>query len=167
VIAAAVVVAVAIYAGVAGAVGSRQDPVGWQRMMVTSRASGTPQPGVCRALMNDPKALKAMQALRAEHQKDMRAWWDRYGSDPTSAAAQKALQALRREHRNDMRALLKQFGVTLPEGSPGMMGGGWTPPRGGVSGGCGSGWRSPAPRQSASPSGGTYGPGMMGTGTTL
>jgi len=57
VIAAAVVVAVAIYAGVAGAVGSRQDPVGWQRMMVTSRASGTPQPGVCRALMNDPKAL--------------------------------------------------------------------------------------------------------------
>ena len=40
-------------------------------------------------------ALKAMQALRTEHQADMKAWYDRYGSDRQSAEAQAALQQLR------------------------------------------------------------------------
>jgi hypothetical protein len=120
--------------------------------------------GTCRALMSDPDALKAMQALRGEHRQEMQAWWQKYGGDPSSAAAQKALNELRQGHWNDMQQLFKKFGMTVPRGDsqggygPGMMGGG---------GGC---WRNgaPAPSGTASPGasgGGTsYGPGMMGGG---
>jgi len=115
--------------------------------------------------MNDPKAREAMQALRAEHLRDMRAWNDKYGAGPTSLAARKALRALRQEHWNDMRKLLKQFGITLPDRGPGMMGdSGWTG-RGGGWGGCGGAGR-PAPDRSASP-GASYSPGMMGSGSSL
>jgi hypothetical protein len=82
--------------------------------------------GACGALMRDPAALKDMQALRAEHQADMRAWFRQYGSDPGSTAAQAALSRLRAEHRNDMRALLQKHGAHSggwPRG--GMMGGGY------------------------------------------
>ena len=51
--------------------------------------------GACRTLMSNPKALKAMQDLRVEHQEDMQAWSGVYGADPSSAEAQAALQALR------------------------------------------------------------------------
>ena len=34
--------------------------------------------------MSNPKALDAMQALRAEHQKEMQAWYEQYGSDPSA-----------------------------------------------------------------------------------
>ena len=129
-------------------------------MMTAGDTARTRQGGVCRQLMNDPKALKAMQALRAEHLKDMQAWNDKYGADPTSAAAQKALRELRQEHWNDMRQLLKKYGITLPDRGPGMMGGGWNGRQGGAWGGC-RGSR-PTPAQSASP--GSYGPGMTGSG---
>ena len=94
-----------------------------------------PASGACGALMSNPKAVKAMQALRAEHQKEMQAWIDKYGADPTSAEAQAALKALRDEHWNDMRALFKKFGIKVPAGAGpgGMMRG---------SGGCGGAlWR--------------------------
>ena len=64
--------------------------------------------------MSNPKALRAMQELRVEHQKDMQAWSAQYGADPSSAEAQAALQKLREEHWNDMRALFKKFGVKVP-----------------------------------------------------
>ena len=59
-----------------------------------TRATGTANGrGACAALMSNPQAVKDMQALRIEHQKDMQAWWDTYGSAPNSAAAQAALVA--------------------------------------------------------------------------
>ena len=64
--------------------------------------------------MSNPKAVKAMQELRAEHQKEMQAWTEQYGSDPSSAEAQAALQKLRQEHWNDMRGLFKRFGIKAP-----------------------------------------------------
>ena len=127
--------------------------------------------GACRTLMSNPDALKAMQALRTEHRQDMQAWWQKYGGDPSSAAAQKALKELRQEHWNDMQQLFKKFGIKVPQGGspggygPGMMGG-----AGGSRGAGGGCWRNgaPAPSATASPgasSGGTsYGPGMMGGG---
>ena len=52
----------------------------------TSSATGrATRSGACGALMSNPEALKAMQALRVEHQKEMQAWNAQYGSDPTSS----------------------------------------------------------------------------------
>ena len=106
-----------------------------------TRAGGATQrgtrSGACGALMSNPRALKAMQELRLEHQRDMLAWNAQYGSDPTSAEAQAAVQKLREEHWNDMRTLFKQFGITAPAtvGPGGMMqGAGAT----GCGGACGS-----------------------------
>jgi hypothetical protein len=93
--------------------------------------------GECGALMSNPQALKDMQALRTEHQEDMRAWADQYGSEPSGAEAQAALQKLRKEHRRDMRDLFKKYGVTALQGSSpgsGQRGGGC----GGACGGAGS-----------------------------
>jgi hypothetical protein len=106
----------------------------------------------CGAIMNNPQALKDMQALRAEHQRDMQAWSDQYGADPSSAEAQAALQTLRQEHWNDMRDLFKKYGVALPQGAgPG------SGQRGsGCGGACGGG------RASGSAQGAGYG--MMSTG---
>ncbi len=67
--------------------------------------------GACGRLFTDPAARDAMWELRAEHHAEMRAWWEQYGSDPSSAAAQSALDELRTEHRNDMRSLLEEYGV--------------------------------------------------------
>ena len=109
--------------------------------------------GACATLMTNPQAVKDMQALRAEHQKEMRAWWDKYGSDPNSAAAQAAMQALRTEHWNDMKALFEKYGVAVPANAgPGTCGGGGNGMMGG--GGCGG----------AGGGAGCAGPGSAGTG---
>jgi len=115
--------------------------------------AGKSRGGACATLMNNPQAVKDMQALRAEHQKEMQAWWDRYGNAPNSAGARAALKALRTEHWNDMRELFKKYGITVPSnagpgGGFGMMGGG----NGGCGGGCGG---------TGTPTGAGYG-GMMG-----
>ena len=89
----------------------------------------------CGTLMGNPKALKAMQDLRAEHQRDMQAWSDKYGADPGGAEAQAALQALRQEHWNDMRGLFKKLGIKVPEGAG--PGGGMMRGSGGCGGACG------------------------------
>ena len=86
---------------------------GTTRSTAKGRAGGN---GACGTLMSNPEALKAMQALRADHQKDMRAWYDEYGSDPASVDAQAALQRLREEHRSDMRQLFDKLGVKAPAG---------------------------------------------------
>jgi hypothetical protein len=90
----------------------------------TRRATGN---GACGALMSNPKALEAMQELRAEHQAEMQAWYQQYGSDPSSAAAQAARRQLREEHWNDMQQLFKKYGVKAPAqaGQGGGMMGGW------------------------------------------
>ena len=118
--------------------------------------------GTCADIMRSPAALKAMRALRAEHWKDMQAWRDKYGADPTSAEAQAALQALRRQHWNDMKALLQKYGVKVPSGAgPGgaASGAGCV---GAGGGGCG-GVAGSATGAGAGSSPG-YGPGMMGGG---
>ena len=121
--------------------------------------------GACATLMTNPQAVKDMQALRAEHQKDMQAWWDKYGSDPNSTTAQAAMQALRTEHWNDMKALFEKYGVAVPatagpgtcgNGGNGMMGGGGC-------GGAGGGAGCAGPGSAGANNGG--GNGMMG-GTT-
>ena len=119
----------------------------------TRRAAGN---GACSALMNNPKALKAMQSLRAEHQKDMQAWNEQYGSDPSSAEAQAALQTLREEHWNDMRELFKKLGIKAPAGAG--PGGGMMRGAGGCGGACGGAGASGAGSQGTG-----YGGGMMGT----
>jgi hypothetical protein len=96
--------------------------------------------GACGALMRDPAALKDMQALRSEHQADMKARLAQYGSDPNSPAARAALTKLRAEHMNDMRALLQSHGIKAGTWSRGSMKGGATP--GGMMGGLGSGYGS-------------------------
>ena len=119
---------------------------GATRTQTERRAAGN---GACGVLMNDPEALDAMQALRAEHQNERQAWYELYGSDPSSAGAQTALQELREEHWNDMRGLFEELGIEVPEGAGpgGMMGRG-----GGCGGGCGGAGQ-----------GAGYG-GMMGSG---
>jgi hypothetical protein len=94
-------------------------------------------------LMQDPEAREEMWALRDEHQKEMRAWWDTYGDDPQSAEAQDALTKLREEHRGDMAKLFEKYGLTPPDGF-----------EQGGRGGCGLGGGSGA--------GGCGGPGGVG-----
>jgi hypothetical protein len=80
----------------------------------------------CERLMSDPAAVKAMQPLHAEHVRDMQAWQERFGTDPSSAEAQAALKALRREHLRDMRSALTEQGIKVPAGlvcDPTMMDG--------------------------------------------
>ena len=79
----------------------------------------------CSALLDNPAAASELQALRTEHQADMQAWYAKYGTDRSTAAAQTALTALRAEHQKDMQALLTKYGIdaSLCTGG-GMMGGG-------------------------------------------
>jgi hypothetical protein len=118
---------------------------GATRTSTTRRAAGN---GACSALMSNPKAVEAMQALRVEHQEDMQAWNEQYGSDPSGAEAQAALQSLREEHWNDMRDLLKRLGVKVQAGTG--PGGGMMRGAGGCGGACGGA--------------GAAGPGAQGTG---
>jgi hypothetical protein len=107
--------------------------------------------GACGVLMSNPQALQEMQALRVEHQQEMQAWSDQFGSDPSGAEAQTALQTLRQEHWNDMRELFKKYGITPPKGS-----------------GPGAGQKSGACGGACGGAGGTQGTGcgngMMGSG---
>jgi len=97
---------------------------------------------VAGALQDDPAAAADLQALRSEHQTDMQAWFDKYGADTTTSAAQTALTELRTEHQSDMQALLAKYGVdaslcTGGGSGGGMMGGGYG--GGMMGGGYGSG----------------------------
>jgi hypothetical protein len=78
-----------------------------------------------------------MAQLMQEHAKDMAAWWQKYGSDPTSVAAQQALQQLRAEHQADMQKLWQQSPGTSRSGGGGSYGPGMM---GGASGGMMGGW---------------------------
>ena len=121
--------------------------------------------GACTQLLKNPQAVKDMQALRAEHQKEMQDWSTKYGSDPTSADAQAALKALRAEHWNDMKALFEKYGVKLPANAgPGSLGGYGMMGSGGCGGaGCGqAGVGCGGLGQ-----GGTTGAGMMGGGSGM
>jgi len=120
---------------------------GATRTQTERRATGN---GACGVLMSNPEALDAMQALRAEHQKERQAWYGLYGSDPSSADAQAALQELREEHWSDMRGLFEELGIEAPDGAGpgGMMGSG-------CGGGCGGAGQ-----------GAGYG-GMMGSGSGM
>lgn len=114
-----------------------------------SRGAG----GACGALMSDPEAVRAMQDLRAEHQQEMQAWFDKYGADPTSEKAQAALRDLRTEHWKDMKALFDKVGIKAPAtGGPGRA------LRG--AGGCGGACGGPASGTSGSRGAGS----MMGSG---
>ena len=96
--------------------------------------------------MGGAVSVKDMQEQHAEHQADMQAWFDKYGADPSSAAAQTALDKLRTEHWNDMRELLKKYSADPA-----------TTPQGGAAGGYGAGMMG-----GGSGYGAGYGTGMMG-----
>jgi hypothetical protein len=151
--------------------------IGLSVVAVASGAAKVKNPfrgrAACGQLMDNPKAVAAMQALRDEHRQEMQAWSDKYGTDPTGAEAQAALTKLRQAHWNDMKSLFKQFGVTVPKGAGpgvcggqgGMMGGGGMMGSGGsgpCGGGSGAGCASPGSATGNQGSG--YGGGMMGNG---
>jgi hypothetical protein len=125
--------------------------------------SGAHRTGACRSLMSHPQAVKEMRALRAEHQKDMQAWYDRYGSDPSSAEARAALRTLRQAHWNVMKALFQKYGVNVRGGAgPGACGrsSGMTGAGGACDGGgCGG--------LAGAAQGAGYGGGMMGSGNGM
>jgi hypothetical protein len=89
-----------------------------------------------------------MQELRTEHRAGMQAWFDKYGADRSTSAAQDALTELRTEHQNEMKALLTKYGIDasacsgggmMRGQSRGMMGGGNGGGMGGGMGGNGCG----------------------------
>jgi hypothetical protein len=127
---------------------------GATKSSTTRRAAAN---GACGALMSNPKAVKAMQALRAEHQEDIQAWNEQYGSDPQGSEAQAALQELRDEHWNEMRQLFKKLGIKPPATQPGQ-GGGMMGGAGGCGGSCGGAGASGVGQGTG------YGGGMMGSG---
>jgi hypothetical protein len=111
-------------------------------------------------LMGNPRAVAETQALRAQHRKDMQAWYDKYAADPKSAEAQAALQALRRGHWNEMKALFEKLGIEVPAGAgPGIRGAGGGTVGGGLCGGAGGCGR---PASGSRVQGSGYGGGMMG-----
>jgi hypothetical protein len=134
--------------------------VAWGAGTARSAAHRT---AACRTLMSNPQAVRDIRALRAEHQNDMRAWYGKYGADPSSSEAQAALQTLRQSHWSDMSALFKKYGIKPPAGagpracggSGGMMGAGGS--CGG--GGCGG--------QGTGAHGSEYGSGMMSSGAGM
>jgi hypothetical protein len=107
-----------------------------------------------RGLLQDPEARDDLAKLREEHRADMRAWQEKYGTDPSSDAARKALDELRAEHLKEMRALFEKYGVEPPQGlgEGAQRGSGW----GGACGGRGCDGRAP------NGTGWNGGPGMMG-----
>ena len=78
--------------------------------------------------------VKDMGALHSEHLADMKAWFDKYGADPSSVAARTAMAHLRAEHWNAMRELMKKYGINAGATGRGTMMGGY----GGMMGGYGS-----------------------------
>jgi len=119
-------------------------------------------------LMQDSEARNEMWALRDEHRGEMRQWWETYGDDPSSVAAEKALQELKAEHAADMRALFEKYGVEPPpglgQGGPGACGGqGGDPDGDGLPGsGCGGGSGQGLGGCDQGPSGGGCGQGDGG-----
>lgn len=90
--------------------------------------------GACQALADNPEALKAWEALRAEKQKAWQAWFDKYGDNRRSDEAQAALQKLRDTYHDKMQALFDKYGIEAPEcDGPGDRAG----QRGGMMGGQG------------------------------
>jgi hypothetical protein len=144
--------------------------VGLSVVAVASGAAKVKNPfrgkAACGQLMSNPKAVKAMQALRNEHRQEMQSWYDTYGAAPSSDTAQAALKTLREEHWNDMKKLFKELGIEVPEGAGpgicggqgGMMGGGGNGPCGGAGGGAGCA----GPGSGTGNQGTGYGGGMMG-----
>jgi len=126
---AAVVVALSV-ATVAFATTQRSTSTSTQ---TTSASLGTG--GVRGVMMGSAVSVKDMRALHAEHQADMKAWFDKYGAAPSSAAARAALAKLRAEHWNDMRALLKKYSINAGTTSRGTMMGGSGAGHGGMMGG--------------------------------
>jgi hypothetical protein len=120
--------------------------------------------GACRTLMTNPQAVKEMRALRADHQKDMQAWFAQFGSDPKSAAAKTALQKLRQSHWADMKALFEKYGVKVPLGGTGARACGGSSGMMGAGGSCGGGGCGGLGSASGSTQGTGYGQGMMGAG---
>ncbi len=138
-----ILAAVAVGALAASVVATRADAAGRVQRGLSGRGAGA-----CGRLTSNPEAVKAMQGLRDEHMKDMRAWYDKYGQDPTSTAAQQALQKLREEHFSEMQSLFKKYGIAAPRVAP-SPGNGWGPGAGACDG-YGGGMM-----------GGDYGSGMM------
>ena len=127
----------------------------------TQRSTSTPDAthaaslgiGGVRGMTGGSVTVKDMRGLHAEHQADMKAWFDKHGADSSTTAARAALAKLRAEHWNDMRRLLKKYGISAGTTDPGTMMGG---------AGFGSGSASGNGMMGGAGYGSGAGPGMMG-----
>jgi hypothetical protein len=95
------------------------------------------QRGALQELMQNPELRDDLLALKDQTENAARAWWDKYGDDPTSAKAREALAKLRDQQRAKFEALLEKYGVSadvLGRMGGGMPGGGMfgTPPGNGT-----------------------------------
>ena len=73
----------------------------------------------CGQLMSNPKAVAAMQALRASIARRCRRGTTSWQQTPTTPTRRSALKTLRQEHWNDMKALFKEFGIEGAQRAPG------------------------------------------------
>lgn len=71
--------------------------------------------GTARKLMSDPAFREDLGELRDGFQADMKKWWDTYGDDPQSQAAQNARKKLREQHRGSIDKLLDKYGVDVSQ----------------------------------------------------
>ncbi len=74
-------------------------------------------------LMADDGFRNDVNALRDKYEAAMDAWWDKYGDDPRSDAAQEAMTQLRDDARADAEKLLEKYDVEIPHGLKGLLGG--------------------------------------------
>ena len=124
-IAMAVAIAVLALAGVAVAATDAASPA------ASPAAAGT-QCGV-----TDPDALAELQGLRTDFFEARQAWFDKYGDDRLSDAAQSALQQLRDDHIAKVQSVLDKYGIDATAGARAGQGGHGGGMGGGMMGGMG------------------------------
>ena len=105
-IAVAVAVAVLALAGVAVAANKAPGP---------ATTPGTAAGANCG--VTNPQALAELQVLRTDFFTARHAWFDKWGTNRTSAAAQAELQKLRDDHRAKVQAVFDKYGIDATAGT--------------------------------------------------
>lgn len=110
--------------GVALAVDGSRDGERERRTATTMVAARDREPAdaecpgdALREVMRDPELREELWALRDRQQHALRAWWEEYGDDPSSAEARRALQKVREEQRAALEELGEKYGVDLGGGA--------------------------------------------------
>jgi hypothetical protein len=92
--------------------------------------------GAC-LVTDNPKAAAELRVLRADFWKARQTWFQKYGANRTSEAAQTALQKLRDAYHAKVQAVFDKYGIDARAGSQGGggCGGGMMRGGGGMMGG--------------------------------